>query len=772
MYTVSTGFRNAVMSGKPQKLKLTFGENQIAEQNLSISGLTYSSMAFEDEELTIGAACSAELGVELLNFDGGLSSFNFDGTEFTASIGVLVGEEYEYVPLGVFISEKPDKLKPKKISITAHDRMVKFDVSADAFLNSLSYPTTLKNIFTSLCAHVGVPASMADFPNSGKTFDSPLFRTQDVLCREVLQWIAEAACSFARISRSGVCELAWFTDTDVTFNKTANSADYYNAVVSEYQVAKIDKLQVAASEKDVGVIVGTGTNAYQIIDCPMLYGYTDAQIRPYAQVIYNRLNSFAAFTPVELDAKGDWSLEVGDMIKLVTDDGTYTFPIYRMDLTFKGRARIQYISSGSPLRPAISAENRRTLIAGRAAHEIEMTVEGMKQTVTRVAFLTPVESDTDPSLGWDDDQKTANTGYQWYNDGKIKVWTGSAWQTVISPKYNQIATPTGAKEGEYWYNPSTKEIKRYTGSAWVVDNTVCMPTTWTQSMQTQLEITAEGLSSTVTKDNVISTINQSSEAVSISASKINLSGYVTINSLKAGGTTTIDGSRITTGTVSASRIDVNNLYVKHLSGADGTFTGSLSAASGTIAGFDIRGSYLEGDTCSLYSGQSGGKLKLGQITLSGQKSGLYALGVDYSITAGATIFTNGYLQCDQIYDYSVNTYTLRWAESGGGWIGYAASTIRHKENIEDLGLDCIAKVNALRPRKFTWKSSGKQDYGLIAEEVYKVCPELVITEKINGKDVPCAVDYEGGLPKLLLPYVQDLNRRLSALEERYGVVST
>ena len=753
MYTVSTGFRNAVMSGKPQKLKLTFGENQIAEQNLSISGLTYSSMAFEDEELTIGAACSAELGVELLNFDGGLSSFNFDGTEFTASIGVLVGEEYEYVPLGVFISEKPDKLKPKKISITAHDRMVKFDVSADAFLNSLSYPTTLKNIFTSLCAHVGVPASMADFPNSGKTFDSPLFRTQDVLCREVLQWIAEAACSFARISRSGVCELAWFTDADVTFNKTANSADYYNAVVSEYQVAKIDKLQVSASEKDIGVIIGTGTNAYQIIDCPMLYGYTDAQIRPYAEVIYNRLNSFAAFTPVELDAKGDWSLEAGDMIKVVTDDGAYTFPIYRMDLTFKGRARIQYISSGSPLRPAISAENRRTLIAGRAAHEIEMTVKGMKQTVTRVAFLTPVESDTDPSLGWDDDQKTANTGYQWYNDGKIKVWTGSAWQTVISPKYNQTATPTGAQEGEYWYNPSTKEIKRYTGSAWVVDNTVCMPTTWTQSMQTQLEITAEGLSSTVTKDNIISTINQSSEAVSISASKINLNGVVTANN--------------------NFKIDTNGKMTCVNATISGSVTtGNLQASGGTIAGFDIHGSYLEGNTCSLYSGQSGGKLKLGQITLSGQTSGLVTLEVDYSIYAGATIFTNGFLQCDQIYDYSVNTYTLRWAASGGGYIGYASSSIRRKENIQDAGLDCIAKVNALRPRKFTWKSSGKQDYGLIAEEVYKVCPELVITEKINGKDVPCAVDYEGGLPKLLLPYVQDLNRRLSALEERYGAVST
>lgn len=750
MYTVSTGFRNAVMSGKPQKLKLTFGENQIAEQNLSISGLTYSSMAFEDEELTIGAACSAELGVELLNFDGGLSSFNFDGTEFTASIGVLVGEEYEYVPLGVFISEKPDKLKPKKISITAHDRMVKFDVSADTFLNSLSYPTTLKNIFTSLCAHVGVPASMADFPNSGKTFDSPLFRTQDVLCREVLQWIAEAACSFARISRSGVCELAWFTNTNVTFNKTANSADYYNAVVSEYQVAKIDKLQVAASEKDIGVIVGTGTNAYQIIDCPMLYGYTDAQIRPYAQVIYNRLNSFAAFTPVELDAKGDWSLEAGDLIKAVTDDGTYTFPIYRMDLTFKGRARIQYISSGSPSRPAISAENRRTLIAGRAAHEIEMTVEGMKQTVTRVAFLTPVESDTDPSLEWDDDQKTANTGYQWYNDGKIKVWTGSAWQTVISPKYNQTATPTGAKEGEYWYNPSTKEIKRYTGSAWVVDNTVCMPTTWTQSMQTQLEITAEGLSSTVTKDNIISTINQSSEAVSISASKINLNGVVTANN--------------------NFKIDTNGKMTCVNATISGSVTtGNLKASGGTIAGFTINGNNLTGNGVTLY-GNIYGKLTLGAVDIEGYtglsvKGNLYAEG---NLTTDNRFF----MTSPPSASGSANTRLVSYSGGGGYSLGMVSSSIRYKKEIHDIReYDSVSdRIDRVRAVTYTPKSGldkGRYFYGFIAEELETEFPWLVDyqTDKGTREVIAESVEYDR-VPAILWADAQATHSLLRQLDER------
>lgn len=760
MYTVSTGFRNAVMSGKPQKLKLTFGENQIAEQNLSISGLTYSSMAFEDEELTIGAACSAELGIELLNFDGGLSSFNFDGTEFTASIGVLVGEEYEYVPLGVFISEKPDKLKPKKISITAHDRMVKFDVSADAFLNSLSYPTTLKNIFTLLCAHVGVPASTADFPNSGKNFDSPLFRTQDVLCREVLQWIAEAACSFARISRSGVCELAWFTDTDITFNKTANSADYYNAVVSEYQVAKIDKLQVAASEKDIGVIIGTGTNAYQIIDCPMLYGYTDAQIRPYAEVIYNRLNSFAAFTPVELDAKGDWSLEAGDMIKVVTDDGAYTFPIYRMDLTFKGRARIQYISSGSPSRPAISAENRRTLIAGRAAHEIEMTVEGMKQTVTRVAFLTPVESDTDPSLGWDEDQKTANTGYQWYNDGKIKVWTGSAWQTVISPKYNQTATPTGAKEGEYWYNPSTKEIKRYTGSAWVVDNTVCMPTTWTQNMQTQLEITAEGLSSTVTKDNVISTINQSSEAVSISASKINLNGVVTANN-----NFKID----TSGKMTCVNATISGSVT----------TGNLKATGGTIAGFTINGDNLSGSKVQLYSDTYNGCIKLGGIEISGGYNSMVSnhLYVDGGISAD-NISMDSALIDDRIFMYnppgasgSSNVRLVQQAD-GRYSLGITSSSKQYKKEIHDIReYDNVSdRIDRVRAVTYTPKSGldkGRYFYGFIAEELETEFPWLVDyqTDKETREVTAESVEYDR-VPAILWADAQATHSLLRQLDER------
>lgn len=743
MYAVSDKFHDAVMAGKPTTLRLSFFEGTIETGNISSNGLSYSSMAFDEDDLTIGSACSAELDVNLINHNGALSSYDFDNTEFTAEIGVLIDGEYEWVPLGVFISEKPDRLKTTIISLSAHDRMVMFDKDADSFLLSLSYPITLKGVFIALCVYVGVPYVDSDFPNADKVFETALIDAQGVTCREVLQWIAEAASSFARINRAGACELAWFEETNVTFTKTPQRADYFNAAIAEYSVAQVDKLQVAGSETDIGVIVGTGTNGYQIVDNPFLYGYTDAQIRPYAEVIYNRLSAFPVYVPVEMDAVGDWAVDVGDIITVQTDDGNISMPVFRIDLTWNGSPRIQYVNSGAPVRPVMSAENRRKIQAGKAMYEIEQTVEGMKQTVTRVAFLTPVESDTDPSLGWDEDQKTANTGYQWYNDGKIKVWTGSAWQTVISPKYNQTATPTGAKEGEYWYNPSTKEIKRYTGSAWVVDNTVCMPTTWTQSMQTQLEITAEGLSSTVTKDNIISTINQSSEAVSISAEKINLSGYVTINSLKAGGTTTIDGSRITTGTVSASRIDVNNLYVKHLSGADGTFTGSLKAASGTFSSLDAVGERIHfgSDSITVNGVGIGYMSGFGDVSIIPQ----YQTGGYGNIGGGSYYWDQ--VKADKLY------YVTSCSKT---------SARRYKKNIKNLTDAEAGNIDDIRLVTYQLKDSKneKRQMGVIAEEIETVCPYVV--SYLDGQ--PEAVDYSA-LSILAIKEIQKLRKRVAKLEQ-------
>lgn len=83
--------------------------------------------------------------------------------------------------------------------------------------------------------------------------------------------------------------------------------------------------------------------------------------------------------------------------------------------------------------------------------------------------------------------------------------------------------------------------------------------------QTTEEITTT-VGSKVDKDSVISTINQTAEAVTINANKVNLNGYVTINSLGTAGSTTIHGGNIKTGTVTANQIASNTITANEIKG--------------------------------------------------------------------------------------------------------------------------------------------------------------------------------------------------------------
>lgn len=92
------------------------------------------------------------------------------------------------------------------------------------------------------------------------------------------------------------------------------------------------------------------------------------------------------------------------------------------------------------------------------------------------------------------------------------------------------------------------------------------------------------VSKKVGADEIISKINQTAEKITIDASKLNLTGYVTIENLKGDGTTEINGANIITGSIDADKLNVTD----------------LSALNATIGGFRITedglysGSVLDG----------------------------------------------------------------------------------------------------------------------------------------------------------------------------------
>lgn len=96
-----------------------------------------------------------------------------------------------------------------------------------------------------------------------------------------------------------------------------------------------------------------------------------------------------------------------------------------------------------------------------------------------------------------------------------------------------------------------------------------------------------------------------------------------------------------------------------------------------------------------------------------------------------------------------------------GQMGTVLSSERFKENIKDMPSTNVMK---LRPVTFNYKSdeSKSKQFGLIAEEVDKVMPEIVL---YDDNKQPHSVQYHV-LPAILLSEIQKLNKRIEALEKK------
>jgi hypothetical protein len=89
------------------------------------------------------------------------------------------------------------------------------------------------------------------------------------------------------------------------------------------------------------------------------------------------------------------------------------------------------------------------------------------------------------------------------------------------------------------------------------------------------------------------------------------------------------------------------------------------------------------------------------------------------------------------------------------------SSARYKENIEDLTID-TTKIYDLNPVSFNGIGETETTFGLIAEEVDKVIPELVGYDKENR---PESVSYSR-LPILLLAEIKNLKEEIKELKEK------
>lgn len=335
-----------------------------------VSGQTWAGLSQQ--------SVSAFMAHKLQQWSGrGLSYQDGLGYEFTSG-GV---DKYEYVPLGTFYFSTPEQRRVANVSCEALDGMQLFNVDVDDWWASLTWPLTRGQLLASLCAYVGVTLKTTTFSGSTESIASAPMAGNGLVGKDVLGWIAETACSYARMSRDDRLELVWFAAQDVKLTQNQHFGDS----PAEYETPAVEALHVQVANTDLGVMLpenGSG-NEYQVLDNPLYYGSTEAEIRSKAQALYEKLTAFPAYTPNSVDAVCDWSIEPGDIIQVVGGDGTTrTLPVFRMTLKWGGGwARATYECTGGTGRKPAPQSKRREFAAYRAYHKLEVDIEGIHSEI-------------------------------------------------------------------------------------------------------------------------------------------------------------------------------------------------------------------------------------------------------------------------------------------------------------------------------------------------------------------------------------------------------
>ena len=136
--------------------------------------------------------------------------------------------------------------------------------------------------------------------------------------------------------------------------------------------------------------------------------------------------------------------------------------------------------------------------------------------------------------------------------------------TQLSSRITQTATAI-TSEVTARINSESQLSSRITQTANSITAEVSRATAAEGNLSSRITVNAEGIATKVSKDGVISSINQSAEEVSINASRINLTGYVTASELAATNATidNLTSGRTTASSIAATTMHATNFYLNN-----------------------------------------------------------------------------------------------------------------------------------------------------------------------------------------------------------------
>lgn len=348
----------------------------------AVKSLTLHTAVNAGQEFAIGSAFSDYIEAEIWADPGG-------------SLQITAGDALTYyrqddagnrTKVGVFYAEKPTRTKRNSYKVTAYDTMSKLDADFSGWLhaNQAQFPKTIWQLVQLACQRAGVTLASSSLPING-SYSVQAFYADDLTCRQIISWAAEAAGCYAHMNADGKLQFLTYADkrrtAKITPDGASNSTAYYADSLSyeDYTVKAIEKVQIRQSDSDVGVIYPdstTATNTYAVQGNLLLTTGTEANLKTVVQNLYNVLKN-VTYTPCKVSVPSSSGLACGQIVHIKDARGR-EFDTYLMSATISS-GNASFESVGSASRESSSAVNSQSYknLTGKML-EIKTSVDGLE----------------------------------------------------------------------------------------------------------------------------------------------------------------------------------------------------------------------------------------------------------------------------------------------------------------------------------------------------------------------------------------------------------
>lgn len=372
MFPVSEAYKAAVVTvDRKWKTKVHI---QTALESLEVTGadvvekgLKVIERVISGTNFSVGGVAAADLYLSLKN-DGRFDDVQLNGAIVKPEVGLKIApDEYEWVPLGIFVVDTVEsKIKnPARpfgaVDLLAGDNMLRFDRPFSKV--NIPFPCTAKNLLIAVCQYCGVPLATSSFLHDDYVITAR--PEDDLTCRDIVRYIAELACSWARCNRWGQLELEWFKNPEfvqeANIDGNTDSADggdfswwnnktYDGGVFKETEPDAVldtmnrydlsiddDPVYITGVilENDNGILLaGSDRYAIRIVDNPLIQDDAEAVI----QAIYERIKGFT-YIPFSSNRRDDPAMQAGDMVELANVNGkSYRTVLTEYNYVYGGRS--------------------------------------------------------------------------------------------------------------------------------------------------------------------------------------------------------------------------------------------------------------------------------------------------------------------------------------------------------------------------------------------------------------------------------------------------